>query len=227
MRPFATALSIVGFVVTLVPATVSAQQVGAGRLTKEGLATFTEDISTVLRFRQLGDTRTLGKGHGDVGVQFATASIDGWKGPRIAGRFGLTDRVDLGAWGGMHRDANYGLIGADFRIALLQEGPGRPVSVSVRPSISSMIGSSDIWAASTSVDLTVSRAFGPWSPYAGVAATSSFAMDRLKDVDLDPATAGSTQSYAGLSYRWRALVASAEVERGTKVSYAFRVGTRF
>jgi hypothetical protein len=40
-------------------------------------------------------------------------------------------------------------------------------------------------------------------------------------------TAGSSLSYAGLSYRWRPLVLSAEVQRASEVTFAFRVGTRF
>jgi hypothetical protein len=33
--------------------------------------------------------------------------------------------------------------------------------------------------------------------------------------------------YAGVSYRWRALILSAEAEKASLVSYALRVGTRF
>ena len=46
-------------------------------------------------------------------------------------------------------------------------------------------------------------------------------------VDLDPVSAGNTLSYAGLSYRWRALTMSAQVEKGARVRYAFSLGTRF
>jgi hypothetical protein len=49
---------------------------------------------------------------------------------------------------------------------------------------------------------------------------------RSKDVWLDPATAGDTLAF-GLTYRWRLLILSAEVEKGDLVSYAFRMGTRF
>ena len=46
-------------------------------------------------------------------------------------------------------------------------------------------------------------------------------------MDLDPATAGESLAYAGLSYRWKALLLSAEVEKGVLTTYAFRIGTRF
>ena len=97
----------------------------------------------------------------------------------------------------------------------------------MRPSFSATLGLSDVWAASTGVDVTVSRRFGAYSPYAGVAATSSLATERLLTIDIDRETAGQTLAYAGLSYAWRSVVAAVEVESGTKVSYAVRLGTRF
>ncbi len=125
----------------------------------------------------------------------------------------MSDRVDLGAWGTVNPQSNYGLVGIDSKIVLLRQGPSRPVSVSVRPSISSLVGPSELWAGNMSVDLSVSRAFGPVSPYVGVGATSSLALERSEDVDLDPATGDGSFAYAGVAYRWRALVLSAEVEK--------------
>jgi hypothetical protein len=217
-------------------------------LTKEEFKEFTSELGSILRFRQLDDTTTLGKGHFDVSVQMANTPIDDLKGawnntmshpaadhylgrsisfPRIVARYGVSDRVDVGAWGGYAFGANYGLVGADTKIALMRQGPDRPVSVSIRPSITSLVGPSEIWVGNASIDVSVSRALGPLSPYVGVATTASLAIERSDDVDLDPATAEGSLAYAGLSYRWRALIVSAEVEKAALVSYAFRIGTRF
>ncbi|OFW00990.1 MAG: hypothetical protein A3I61_05115 [Acidobacteria bacterium RIFCSPLOWO2_02_FULL_68_18] len=217
-------------------------------LTKEQFEEFTAELGSILRFRQLGDTATLGMGNVDISMQFTSTRIDDSKGawnntmshpaadhylggsisfPRVVARFGVTDRVDVGAWGGLSPGSNYGLVGADTKIALVRQGADRPVSVSIRPSITSLLGPSEVWAGNASIDVSVSRALGALSPYAGVATTASLAVERAEDVDLDPATAAGSLAYAGLSYRWRAFVLSAEVEKGTLVSYAFRIGTRF
>ena len=242
MKPFSIAISSFALVAMLVPASASAQQSGAGSdlrppLTQKEFTTFTAELGSILRFRQLGDTTTVGKGQVDISVQFAnnttshpTADLHlgrSISSPRIVARFGVNDRVDVGAWGGFEPNANYGLAGVDTKIVLLREGPGRPVSVSLRPSVTSLIGPADVWAANASIDVSVSRAMGPVSPYAGVATSGSLAIERSADVDLDPATVEGSLSYAGLSYRWRAIVLSAEVEKGTRVSYGFRLGTRF
>ncbi len=217
-------------------------------LTKEEFEQFAAELGSVLRFRQLGDTTPLGRGQVDVSVQFADASIDDSKAawnntishptasqrisgsmsfPRIVARFGVSDRVDVGALGGFAPHANYGLLGVDSRIALLKQGPARPVSVSVRPSLTLLVAPSEALVGNAGVDLSVSRAFGAVSPYAGIAASTLGAVERSNRVNLDPVSAGATHAYAGVSYHWRPLTLSAEVETGAQVRYAFGVGTRF
>ena len=147
--------------------------------------------------------------------------------PRIVARFGVSDRVDVGALGGFAPHANYGVVGADSRIAVVRQGPRWPVSVSVRPNLTLLVAPSQVLVGNAGVDLSVSRSFGAVSPYAGLAASTSGAMERSKSVDLDPVSAGTSLAYAGLSYRGRALLVSAEVEKGTRVRYAFGLGTRF
>lgn len=217
-------------------------------LTQAEFQEFVAELGSILRFRQLGDVAPRGRGHFDLGVQFASSRIDDSKGawnntmshptadhglgrsiqfPRIVARLGVSDRVDIGAWGGVALDANYGIVGVDTTIAVVAQGPSRPVTVAIRPSLTSLVGPDEVWVGNTSVDLSVSRAMGPWSPYVGIGASSSLGVERSKDVKLQNASAGATLSYAGLSYRWRTLVLSAEAEKGELTSYAFRIGTRF
>jgi hypothetical protein len=231
MRPLATVIGIMGLVTTLAPAAAYARQIPTSPLTPDELGQIAGEYGSVLRFRQLGDTTTVAKGRVDLGVQFASAPIDttsqSWNVTRFVGRFGLSDRVDLGAWGGYNSQASDGMAGVDVKIALLRQGDGMPVSVAVRPSFSSTLGAGDVWAGSTGVDLSVSRAFGAFSPYGGIAATSSLAAERLEDIDYDRQTTNETLAYAGLAYTWRPLIAAFEIEKGARVSYAVRIGTRF
>jgi len=222
MKMFGTTIGASILSVALaVPA--AAQTLSNARL--DQLAT---ERGATLRFRQLEGPATAGKGHVDMHVQYDGAAFDGAnRMPRIVGRFGVSDRVDLGAWGGYDHRADEGMFGVDAKIALLREGQGSPVTVSIRPSFSSLAGWSDAWVGNASVDLSVGRTFGRFSPYGGVAASSSLALDRLHAVDLDRQSAGQSYAYAGLSYRWKSLLLSGEVENGIRTSFAFRVGTRF
>lgn len=230
MKPFAIVISTVGVLAILVPAPVSAQQTD--------LKAFTAEVGSLLRFRQFSDATTLGRGGVELGVQLTPAdeAKPSWGGlsldqtdalPGVVARVGVSNRVDIGAWGQVNNRSNYAVAGIDSKILLLKEGPGRPVSVAIRPSVGALIGPSEVWAAHASIDLSASRTFGRVSPYVGVATTGSLAVERSPNLDLDPATADGSLAYAGLTYRWRALTIAAEAEKGDAVRYGVRIGTRF
>src|SRR3972149_3644232 len=101
MRPFPTAIGTLALVAMLAPAPASAQQSGTRgpapqlhvndayrscffdlhpELTKDEFGEFAAELGSVLRFRQLGDTTPLGRGHVDISVQFASPPIDDAKG---------------------------------------------------------------------------------------------------------------------------------------------------
>ncbi len=243
MRRLSITAGIVALAATLAPVSAGAQTTWEPRptLTSAQFEAFAGELGSMLRFRQVADATTLGSGRVELDAQFANMPFDDTKGiwttahhlgrsvsyPQVVARFGASDRVDVGAWGGLDPGAKYGLVGVDTRIALLRQADGRPVSVMIRPSIGTLIYPSEVLVGTFSVDASVSRAFGPWSPYAGVGASTSGAVERSAALDLDPATANQSFAFAGLSYRWQRLVVSAEVEKGARVNYAFRVGTRF
>ena len=211
---------------TATPATAQEFHLRPG-LTEDTFKELTADAGSILRFRQLGNPATLGRGRIDLSVQFGSTSRDDARFPQGVARFGVNDRLDVGAWGGFNTASKYGVVGFDTNIALMKQGPSWPVSVSLRPSVASLVGPSEIWVGNASIDLTVSRAIGPFSPYAGVATTGSMGIERADDIALDPVTAHDSVRYAGLAYRWRALVAAVEIERTAVTSYGFRIGTRF
>jgi hypothetical protein len=217
-------------------------------LTEAQFKEFAGELGSILRSRQLGDARTLGKGRFELSAQYTDARIDDAKGawnntmshphadhylgeaiafPRLSARLGVSDRVDVGAWGTVSQHSNYWIVGADTRIAILRQDRGRPVSVSLRPSLSGLFGPDELTAGSASLDITASRAIGPVSPYLGVTTTASTAHAHAPDVALHDVTATGGAVYGGLSYQWRKLALSAEVEHGTLFSYGLQLGTRF
>lgn len=217
-------------------------------LTAAEFEDFADELGSILRFRQLGENAPLGKGRFELSLQYARSPIDDAKGawnntmshptadhglggsiafPRIAARYGLSDRMDLGAWGSLNPRSNYGILGVDTRIALLKQGPSRPVTLTIRPSVTTLVGPSELWAGNASVDVSVSRAFGRVSPYVGVSTYTSGAVERSKDVDLDPASTAGSLAYAGVSVRLRGLTLAGEVGTGPVRSVGFSVASRF
>ena len=97
MRTLSTVIGTLGLAATLIPASVSAQSSSKTstapilhvndaystcffdlhpELTKEEFNTFAAELGSILRFRQLGDSATLGKGKVDISMQYASTPID-------------------------------------------------------------------------------------------------------------------------------------------------------
>jgi len=217
-------------------------------LTQAEFDEFTKELGSILRPRQLSDATTLGRGRFDLGLEFSHAGIDDSKGawnntmshpssdhylgdaiqfPKVFARLGVSDRVDVGVSGGLDPRSNWGLATVDAKIALVRQGPARPVSLAIRPSLASLIGPREVWVGSAGIDISISRAMGPWSPYAGFSSLASLGVERSDDVDLDKSLVTTSPVFAGVTYRAGALAFSAEVEHGKLNSYAVRASARF
>jgi hypothetical protein len=269
MKQFTLKTLTLGLAVTLASAPVRAQTSGGDslrphlhvddaysscffdlhpELTQAEFDEFTAELGSILRPHQLGDTRTLGKGHFDVGLDFARTGINDAKGawnntmshptadhylgqsiqfPRLVARLGVSDRVDLGVSGGLDPHSNWGLASVEARIVVMRQGPARPVSVAVRPSLTSLIGPHEVWVGNASLDILVSRALGSFAPYVGFSSSASLGVERSNDVDLDHAVAARSPVYAGVTYQVRGISLSAEVEHGKLNAFSIRTSTRF
>lgn len=232
MKTFGFAIGATALIAICAAGPAQAQSIDRPVLTQTELQSFVEQVGPALRFRQVGDTSPARRGDVELGVQYGSTSLEDtartWNSiPNIAARFGIAERADLGAWGSFNSNGHYAVLGADTKIMLFSEGRTLPVSIAIRPSLTGLVGASHVWAASAAVDMSVSRAFGSWSPYGGLAASSNVAIARSPAHGLDPETAGDSFAYAGVAYRWHSLVLAGEVDSGPTVNYAFRVGTRF
>ena len=217
-------------------------------LTQAEFDEFTEELGSIIRPRQLSDAATLGKGRFDIGIDYARTGIDDAKGawnntmshptathdlgdsvqfPRLVARFGVGDRVDLGVSGAINPRSNWGLASLDVKIALMRQGPSHPVSIAIRPSVSSLIGPREVWVGGAGLDVSVSRNLGSFAPYLGFVSTASLGIERSDDVDLDYGRATASSVYGGVSYRHRALALSAEFEHGALNTIAVRASVRF
>lgn len=217
-------------------------------LTQQEFEEFTAELGSILRPRQLSEATTLGKGRFEIALDFMRADIDDAKGawnntmshpdadhylgssvqfPRLVARYGVSDRVDLGASGGLDPHSNWGLASIDAKIALMKQGPSRPVSIAIRPTLTSLIGPREVWVGHASIDVSVSRAIGSFAAYVGFASGASLGVEKSNEVVLESTVATTSPVFAGVTWHHKALALSAEVEHGTLNSFAFRASTRF
>jgi hypothetical protein len=217
-------------------------------LTQAEFDEFAKEGGAITRFHQLANAEPLGQWNFDVSLVFTSTPVDDSKGawnntmshpdaehtlghqvafPRLFVRMGVSDSVDVGVWGSLDPNSNYGFVGIESKISLLRQSADLPVSVAVRPNVSSLLGPDELFLANAGVDLSVSHNFRGLSPYVGVAGTSSIAVEMSDEVDLDNGKANSLAAIAGVTYGWKGLRLAGEAEFGALNTYAVRVGGAF
>ncbi len=217
-------------------------------LTQDEFTQFAGEAGTVVRFHQVSSAETLGKWNFDLGVSLSHTTIedadgawnntmshpedDHWLGdgkpiPRVVFRMGVLENVDVGVWGSVDPRANYGFVGVESKIGVMQQSEGAPFSVAVRPNFTTMLGPSELWFGTGGVDASISYNFFGLSPYIGLGGMASIAVELTDEVDLSSGKDLSPVAFAGLEYSWKALGAGAEVQMSEMPSYAFRLSARF
>jgi hypothetical protein len=197
----------------------------------------------------MSSARTLGTRTIDVSLGYAYFFLDDSKGawnnsmshptddhplgdqlgfPQLSIRYGVSDDLDAEVYGSVNWMSNYGFVGAATKIRLLDERQ-YPVSLSVRPSLSAMLGPSEVQVMNASTDVAVSRNLGEagLAPFAGLGVSSTLAVETSSDTDVDPQVALRPLVFAGVEYRWRALSAAAQAEYADLAAFGLRVGGRF
>lgn len=217
-------------------------------LTARQFRQFAAEGGQLLRFRQTAAADTLGAGTFDVSVGYAYFFLDDAKGawnntfshpqsdhylgqqlgvPYLALRVGLTDAVDGEVFGTVNVPSNYGFTGVASKIRLIDEEHGAPVSVAVRPSLSVLVGPSEVQAWNLSADLSVSRRFGGLAPFAGVTLSSTLAVESSDDTDVGNQLALRPLAFAGVDYHWKFVSVGAQAEISDVAALALRLGGRF
>jgi hypothetical protein len=217
-------------------------------LTQAEFDEFAREGGVVMHDYQLAGAEPIGKGQIEVALDYTRTVIDDSKGawnntmshpteehylghvrafPRLGARVGVARRVDVGVWGTLDPMANYGFLGVQSKVTLLEQHESMPVSVAIRPTASTLLGPDELIVADLGVDVSVSRTYKGLSPYLGFAAHTTGAFERSDDVDLDPGTSANMAAFAGLSYGWKALRVAAHAEAGPLNVLAARVGGSF
>jgi hypothetical protein len=217
-------------------------------LTQEEFDEFAREGGVVMHDYQLASAEPIGKGQIEVSLDYTRTVIDDSKGawnntmshptddhylghvrafPRLSTRVGIARRVDVGVWGTLDPNANYGFLGFTSKVTILEQDESRPVSVAIRPTAVGLLGPDELLVADLGVDASVSREYKGLSPYLGIAAHTTGAFERSDDVDLDPGTAAHMAAFAGLSYAWKSLRVAAHAETGPLTVYGARVGGSF
>lgn len=138
---------------------------------------------------------------------------------------GLPLGIDLGVSYAEVLDSGARVIGGNLRYALI-EGDAITPAVSVRGSYAQLSGVSDVDQESYGLDLSISKGFGPLTPYAGVGYVWS-TLEADPQFQLDDEDVDETRLFIGL--RLSALIGiTPEYERvGDRDTFNLRAGLVF
>lgn len=216
-------------------------------LTQAQWKRFVTQVGAISSFKTLASAEPLGALHFTVGVDNAYTPVDqrdlAWINtfahpdeecplgdvityPTIRARIGVSDQMDLGVYWTTAPDANYGMIGAEMKYALMSEAEIRPASA-VRASCTILTGVSDFSLNIYSVEVLTSKRIAKLTPYVGFRGTLAVGTEKTSKVALKDEVVPVAQGYAGVVYSIWLLTLSAEYNIASVNTFAFAVALRF
>jgi hypothetical protein len=219
-------------------------------LTQGAWHDFVSEIGPTMYLRPLDTAQPLGRGHLEIAALGSATRIDQTKSawndtfshpndhhplaegsslniPGLMVRAGITDRIDVAAYGTKSINANYGIVGAQLQYALLNDA-NRNIAAAVRVTGAKLVGPEDLSASVYGVDLLASKTFGFVSPYAGVTGQLSRGQEHTTKVSLADENVLGAQGTLGVAAKFSVLTLGAEYHAAKVSGYAVKisVGTR-
>ncbi|QYF92357.1 hypothetical protein KY495_16570 [Massilia sp. PAMC28688] len=207
-------------------------------LTQAEFARLSKDFTAAASYKAVAPAEPLGITGFDVGLEVTSTKMehgDIWKKagadsstiyiPKVHVHKGLPFGIDVGASLSAISGTDAKLGGAEIKYALIEGNTALP-AVAVRAAATRLFGVDELDLTTRSLELTVSKGFLNFTPYAGVGKvwgtlTPDFA-------SLTEETPTATKMYAGLNMNLGLANLAAEVDRtGGNKSVSVKLGFRF
>ena len=213
-------------------------------LTQDQWKRYTRQLGEIASFKSIASAETIGKKHLSIAIEYSVTPINqhdlAWintfvhpdencplgdqiKLPMLRAKFGVSDKIEIGAKWATAPGANYGMIGGELKYAFLQETKKKPAAA-VRASFTALTGVADYNFSSGSIDLLVSKKFAGVSPYLGIRESLMMGTETTSKVNLDKESLLVTQGFIGVAYSiWRINLA-AEYNIASVNTFSFLIG---
>ncbi len=239
-RQFVRAAALTSFV--LAPLAQAADLNTLQNLSQADFRGLSEDLGAMLSFKPLIPSESMGVTGFDVGIAVNATRLehrDVWRraagGADVSGTLavptlrvhkGLPFDIDVGATYAWVPSSNIRMTGGEVRWAVL---PGSTVmpAVAIRGSLSVLSGVDQLKLRTAGLDVSVSKGFTLFTPYAGVGlvrvtSTPEDASGKSKETFTDP------KLFAGLNVNLGLTNLAFEADRtGDATSYGVKLGFRF
>lgn len=201
---------------------------------------FSTDLSSALSYKALNPTEPMGITGFDVGVDLSATqtqypgvwrkatgeSLDTLPVPRIRVMKGLPLGFDVGGFYSAVPNTNIKLYGAELRYALVEGGALTP-AVGLRLATTRLSGVDQLGFQTRSADISISKGFGPVTPYGGVghvwADSNPDASTGLQDESIS-----QNKVYAGVRFSLAIMNLDLEADRtGDAKTYSLKFAFGF
>ena len=198
-------------------------------LTQDQWKRYTMQLGEISSFKSMASAETIGKKHFSIAIDYSVTPVNqhdpAWINtfvhpdeecplgdkiilPMLRAKFGVSDKIEIGAKWATAPGANYGMIGGELKYAFLKETKKTP-SAAVRASFTALTGVADYNISLGSIDLLVSKKVAGVSPYLGIKESLLMGTETTSKVDLDKESLLAAQAFIGVSYSiWRINLAA-------------------
>ena len=235
-----TALALIISPIIISPAVWAANDIdNIGNLDQNLFRDLTNDLGTALNYKALTPDEPLGGLGFDVGFDVTSASMesnaleqattgdapDKLLIPKVRFHSDLPLGFDVSAFYGSVPDSNIGLIGGEIRYAIY-DGSSRAPAIAIRGTFSQISGVDELNLSTRGVELSVSKGFALFTPYAGVSTMRIESDTNVLGLRGEDVT--ENKYFLGFNLNLGQMKITAETEKnGDESSTSANIGVRF
>jgi hypothetical protein len=152
-----------------------------GALLQDEFRLFSEDLGSALSYKPITPAEPTGVTGFDLGIEVTStemknsqlwaqatgSSLDSMILPKLHIHKGLPFDIDVGAFYSAVPTTNIKLYGGELRYAILDGGMAVP-AIAIRGAMSKLSGVDQLDLSTSSLDISISKGFAMFTPYAGV-----------------------------------------------------------
>ncbi len=210
-----------------------------GNLSQGLFKDLTADLGAALSYKAIRPAEPLGTLGFDIGFEVSSTSLESsaletaTSGEATSSRLlvpklhvskGLPFGFDVGAFYTSVPSSNIGLIGGELSYALLEGGVLGP-AVSIRGSFSRLTGVNQLDLSTRGLELSVSKGFAFFTPYAGI---GQVWINSETNVGLEDESLTRNKYFLGINFNLGLVNFAAETEQtGDNKSTSAKIGVRF
>jgi hypothetical protein len=212
-----------------------------GSLAQSEFKLFSEDLGSALSYKAVTPPAPLGMTGFDLGLEVTSTKMQNsalWTTatsggsalnsmivPKLHVFKGLPLNIDVGAFYSSVPTTNIKLYGGELRYAILEGGVALP-AVGIRGALTKLSGVSQLDLSTKSLDVSVSKGFAMFTPYAGVG--SVWVDSTPNGVSLTKESFRQNKFYAGGNLNFGITNFALEYDKtGSAPSYSAKLGFRF